>query len=298
LLRDHIEEVAAFSSDAWSPLQFLEQNKFAWSAFHSELKVRNGASFSAQMPYLMQSAMDVVVDEKPSLFPEHTDPVHGTLAFSQSMPTQTATAVPTVAVSSIQSGFAREVASLAAGARSAHVEQAVLSVVRELAGASAASFTAETPLMDAGVDSLAATEFSLRLRKLTGMVISPVIVFEQPTPHAIAMHVLEQLGTQSTASMKPLVAQTSSAGASFALMSGMVGRWPGGCNRDVARSALQTACGDAMGGVPLARWVLSEAVDVSRLSRVQAASVCYGGFVSGAQLFDESAFHISRVVLL
>ena len=37
----------------------------------------------------------------------------------------------------------------------------------ELTGAPAASPTAETPLMEAGVDSLAATELSSRLRSLT-----------------------------------------------------------------------------------------------------------------------------------
>ena len=64
-------------------------------------------------------------------------------------------------------------------------------VVRELTGAPAASLTPETPLMEAGVDSLAATELSSRLRSLTGVALSPTIVFEQPTPRAVAAHLLE-----------------------------------------------------------------------------------------------------------
>ena len=48
----------------------------------------------------------------------------------------------------------------------------MLGVVRELTGAPAASLTAETPLMEAGVDSLAATELSSRLRSLAGVVLS------------------------------------------------------------------------------------------------------------------------------
>ena len=60
----------------------------------------------------------------------------------------------------------------------------MLRVVRELSGAAAASLRAETPLMDAGVDSLAATELSSRLRSLTGVALSPTLVFEQPTPRS------------------------------------------------------------------------------------------------------------------
>ena len=61
-------------------------------------------------------------------------------------------------------------------------------VVSELTGAPAASPTAETPLMEAGGDSLAATELSSRLRSLTGVALSPTIVFELPTPRAVAVH--------------------------------------------------------------------------------------------------------------
>ena len=68
----------------------------------------------------------------------------------------------------------------------------MLRVVRELSGAAAASLRAETPLMEAGVDSLAATELSSRLRSLTGVALSPTLVFEQPTPRAIAAHLLEK----------------------------------------------------------------------------------------------------------
>ena len=60
----------------------------------------------------------------------------------------------------------------------------MLRVVRDLTGAPAAALTAETPLMEAGVDSLAATELSMRLRSLTGVALSPTLVFEQPTPRA------------------------------------------------------------------------------------------------------------------
>merc|ERR1712185_455666 len=81
--------------------------------------------------------------------------------------------------------------------RHAHVESAVLRVVREL---TTASLTAEAPLMEAGVDSLAATELSLRLRSLTGVALSPTILFEQPTPRAVAAHLVEQASPLAAAS--------------------------------------------------------------------------------------------------
>ena len=78
------------------------------------------------------------------------------------------------------------------GERQAHMEALVLRVVRELTG-DGGEVTASTPLMEAGVDSLAATELVNRLRADTGLALSPTLVFEQPTPRAIAAHVLELL---------------------------------------------------------------------------------------------------------
>jgi aryl carrier-like protein len=77
--------------------------------------------------------------------------------------------------------------------RRSHSEQAVVQVVPELTGSSSAELTVETPLMEAGVDSLAATELSSRLRALIRVTLSSTLVFEQPSPRAIAAHLLEQV---------------------------------------------------------------------------------------------------------
>ena len=87
-------------------------------------------------------------------------------------------AVPAPA-SAVGGTLAEALASIAGpSARTAHVEGAVLRVVRELTGSAEAALEVETPLMEAGVDSLAATELSSRLRTLTGVALSPTIVFE------------------------------------------------------------------------------------------------------------------------
>ena len=87
------------------------------------------------------------------------------------------------------------VATLPPWQRLPHVEALVLRAVRELAGSEADAVSASTPLMEAGVDSLAATELSSRLREATGLALSPTLVFEQPTPRAIAEHVNSALST-------------------------------------------------------------------------------------------------------
>merc|ERR1712185_232136 len=105
--------------------------------------------------------------------------------------------------------LAREMAQLAPGRRSERAEAAVLRAVAELTGAPAAALGAETPLMEAGIDSLAATELSSRLRALSGVALSPTLVFEQPTPRAIAAHVLEQARPATSGALTVRVAVQS-----------------------------------------------------------------------------------------
>ena len=82
------------------------------------------------------------------------------------------------------SAWAASVARLPLSSRASHVEAEVVRAVRSLTGDGGAD--AATPLMEAGVDSLAATELVSQLRALTGLELSPTLVFEHPTPRAIA----------------------------------------------------------------------------------------------------------------
>ena len=191
--------------------------------------------------------------------------------------------------------IAESLVPLAPSQRRVRVETAVLRVVRELTGAADAALTAETPLMDAGVDSLAATELSSRLRSLMGVALSPTIVFEQPSPRAVAVHLLEQMSVCAATTVEALpVTRIVDADAWMPLeLSGMIGRWPGGCGEERARQELQVVCGDAVGRVPWTRWVLEEVVDVSTLSTAQDSCVRHGGFVAASQRFDARAFGIS-----
>ena len=75
-----------------------------------------------------------------------------------------------------------------------HMELVVVRLVRELSAVGSVGLDASTPLMQAGLDSLASTELSMRLRALAALPLSPTLVFEHPTPRAIAVHIVEQLG--------------------------------------------------------------------------------------------------------
>ena len=193
----------------------------------------------------------------------------------------------------IQTGIPRILPPQSPAQRRAGMEAMVMEVVLELTGVIDGTLTTETPLMDAGVDSLAATELSSRLRTRTNaMSLSPTLVFEQPTARKIAAHILAQVECAPAVDLATRCSAQTPLERSLLLI-GLQGRWPGGCVTKEARAELQSACGDAVGSVPWTRWVLEEAVDMSALSERQRECVQHGGFIPGIQVFDNTAFHIS-----
>ena len=280
MMREHASEVADFSHNAWSPSHFLEHNRFHWEEIHARLSKVNGVAIDAQMPYPMEAAIDAVAHEKPELFPERV------------LREQREAAAP-LAKCGDTSPFGNQIAGLAYSQRESFAEAAVLRIVRELTDQ---QLDETTPLMEAGVDSLAATELSSRLGKLIGKALSPTLIFEQPTPRSLASHLLEFSGELSGCRAVTVIAHATAslttANETLAVV-GVAGCWPGGCTSNTVRAQMQAACGDAVGGVPQTRWVLEKAVDANMLRAEQAACVRHGGFVLGAQRFDTAAFSVS-----
>ena len=97
------------------------------------------------------------------------------------------------------SGLVQLVVGAHAQQRQALVLAQVLRVSRELMSADGATLT-DTPLMQAGIDSLAATEVASRLRELSGVALSPTLLFEEPTPRAVASHLLDLIAISSVSS--------------------------------------------------------------------------------------------------
>ena len=194
------------------------------------------------------------------------------------------------------SELAKVLMPLAPAEQRVYVEERVLRVVRELTGTPATALGADVPLMQAGVDSLATTELSSRLRMLTGVPISPTLVFEYPTPRAVATHLLHQVADVVSVSLPVAVVVPSCCADSgdqpLALVSA-VGQWAGGCDDKLARARLQAACGDGLGTVPAVRWTLDRTADVHTLSAAQQRCVQHGGWLRGAEQFDSRLFGIS-----
>ena len=86
------------------------------------------------------------------------------------------------------------------------VEAMVLRAVRELTGVPASALGGQTELIEAGVDSLAATELASRLRSFTGVALSPSLLFEHPTSQAVASHLLEKLSMSAGVPTSPIPA--------------------------------------------------------------------------------------------
>ena len=128
------------------------------------------------------------------------------------------------------SPLAKTLAPLTEAARFEYVQSAVLRIVRELSDLPATSLESDTPLMEAGVDSLAATEFASRLRSFTGVPISPTIVFEHPSPRAITSHLVEQIAAvEGVVAAAPATVVRTDKGLQRGVL-GLVGRWAGGVN--------------------------------------------------------------------
>ena len=153
---------------------------------------------------------------------------------------------------------------MAAGEREPHIGKVVLSIVHDLSGSSGAGV--DTPLMEAGVDSLAATELSNRLAKLTDLTLPFTLHFEYPTSRAVSGYILENSGITAAAEPAVVAAPALAGGGGEAAridvaMANAVGQSPGAIKTGKKLGLMVQACGDAVGLVPLARWDLETLVN-------------------------------------
>ena len=75
--------------------------------------------------------------------------------------------------------------------RQAHLETAVVRLVSQLYGRRDGTLSADMPLLEEGLDSLAMTEVASQLRTLSGVHLASGLVFAHPTPRSIAGHATE-----------------------------------------------------------------------------------------------------------
>ena len=151
-----------------------------------------------------------------------------------------------------------------------------------------------TPLMDAGIDSVRAGRFAAELERLSGVELTPLIVFQFGTAEGVARHLqsersLPRISRESHLQAAPTAARLPSDGAAVAA-AGFAAQWPGGTTHELF--TISHASGDGMSEIPARRW---NAYGIEFLRRPQLSSMRYGGFLRSADRFDASCFRISRI---
>nr|AXL05419.1 beta-ketoacyl synthase [uncultured bacterium] len=164
-------------------------------------------------------------------------------------------------------------------------------VAAVLGHSGAGAVRADAAFRDAGFDSLTSVELRNRLRAATGLKLPATLVFDHPTPQALARHLRDELGDVAPTSVTPTVV-VADAGEPIAIV-GMACRLPGGVAGpdDLWRLVFERR--DAVSGFPTDRgWDLESLFDPDP-DRPGTTYTNQGGFLHEAGLFDAGFFGIS-----
>ncbi|MEU0803535.1 SDR family NAD(P)-dependent oxidoreductase, partial [Streptomyces sp. NPDC005970] len=159
---------------------------------------------------------------------------------------------------------------------------------------------------DVGFDSLTAVELRNRLKDATGLRLPATLVFDHPTPAALAQHLGEGLlGAADTVTLSPTPTPTAfgaGAGAGVGMATGadepiaiigMACRYPGGVRTPEQLWDLVASGTDAMSGFPTDRgWDLDRLYAPYDQSRPGTTYTRHGGFLHDAGKFDAGFFGI------
>nr|WP_267886836.1 type I polyketide synthase [Streptomyces variegatus] len=184
-----------------------------------------------------------------------------------------------------------------AGLDPAEQERRLLELVRThvaavLGHASADAVETEQAFRDAGFDSLTAVELRNRLTKAAGLRLPATLVFDYPTPLALARMLRDELVGAETETTPPTRSTAPAADEPIAII-GMACRYPGGVTSPDELWQLVATGADGVSVFPADRGWDVESLYDPELSRPATSYTNEGGFLYGAAEFDPAFFGIS-----
>ncbi|MEU9088511.1 SDR family NAD(P)-dependent oxidoreductase, partial [Streptomyces sp. NPDC048357] len=186
-----------------------------------------------------------------------------------------------------------------AGRPAEDVDRELLDLVRShtatvLGHAGTGSVQPDVAFRELGLDSLSAVELRKRLNEVTGLRMPATVVFDHPTPTALAALLREELLGGSTRAVTQAAAAPASAGDDEPVaIVGMGCRYPGGVHSPGGLWDLVQSGRDAVGGLPRDRgWDVDNLFDPDP-GRTGKSYVDKGYFLDDAGEFDAGFFGIS-----
>ncbi len=144
---------------------------------------------------------------------------------------------------------------------------------------------------DLGFDSLTAVELRNRLHTVTGLRLPTTLIFDYPSPAALARHLQEELAGVLAGEL--VVSASPAVRGDPVAIVGIGCRFPGGVEGPEQLWELLTADGDAISGLPADRgWNIAAFYDLDP-DHAGISHVRGGGFVDEAAGFDPGFFGIS-----
>ncbi|GAB2563311.1 type I polyketide synthase [Nocardia heshunensis] len=150
---------------------------------------------------------------------------------------------------------------------------------------------AEKPFRELGFDSLGGVDLRNRLGRATGLTLPSTLVFDYPTPAAVAKLVQSRIAPTATPVAKPVASNHARTDEPIAIV-GMACRYPGGVESPDALWDLVFTGTDATSDFPADRgWELDRIIDPDPDNPGTTYSG-RGGFITGAADFDAGFFGI------